>query len=195
MTQWSGVKLTQARQVAMLMDVDEDDLPDPAIDVRAGYAAIRADGRTADALDYIGHALPRLEAVTWAARLLDADSRVRDLPVRDRLALDHALRWLDEPSDANRRATQQAALSASRQSAEHCLALAVYYSGGSIADVGMPPLLPPPEACLRYAVAAAKRAAWRSDAPAVKLERALAAAERIAEHGLDESGLAAPTAA
>ena len=184
MKPWSGVKLTQARQVAELMDVDEDDLPDPEIGAQAGYAAILAEGRAADALDYIGHALPKLEAVTWAAQLLNADSRVRELPIRDRLALDHVLRWLDDPSDANRRATQRAAVAASRQSAEHCLALAVYYSGGSISDAGMPPLLPPPEACLRYAVAAAKRAAWRNDMPEVMLERALASAERIAETGL-----------
>lgn len=184
MTGWSAVKLTQARQVAMLMDVEHDDLPDATLDAQAGYAALKADGAAADALDYIGHALPRLEAVTWAARLLDAESRLRELPVRDRLALDHALRWLDEPSEANRRATQAAGLTASPRSAEHCLALAVYYSGGSIADAGMAPLLPPPEACLRYAVAAVKRAAFRSAAPDTVMRRAFAAAERIAESGL-----------
>ncbi|MGY4398482.1 hypothetical protein ACVWZA_003690 [Sphingomonas sp. UYAg733] len=189
MTAWSAVKLTQARQVAVLMDVEEDDLPDATLDVQAGYAALKGSGDAADALDYIGHALPRLEAVTWAARFLDAESRLREIPVRDRLALDHALRWLDDSSDANRRATHAAALSASVRSAEHCLALAVYYSGGSITDTGMAPLLPPPEACLRYAVAAVKRAAFRSDAPERVLHRAFATAEHIAE-----GGLAAPPA-
>jgi hypothetical protein len=186
MTPWPTIKLTQARQVALLIDedMDEHDLPDAALDIQAGYAAIKLDGETADALDYIGHALPRLEAVAWAAHVLDAESRRRELPVRDRLALDHALRWLDEPSDVNRRATQAAALAASPRSAENRLGLAVYYSGGSIADAGMPPLLAPPEACLRYAVAAVKSAAYRTDAPDSVLERALLLAERTAEGGL-----------
>lgn len=183
MSDWPIVKLTQARQVAMLMDVESEDLPDAAIDVQAGYAAIKAEGSAADAVDYIGHALPRLEAVTWAAHLLDAESRTGPLPVLDRLALDHALRWLDAPSDANRRATQAAALAASPRSAEQRLGLAVFYSGGSIADPGMPPLLPPPEACLRYAVAAVKRAAFRTEIPDAVLARALAAAEHSAAGG------------
>ncbi|WP_260598928.1 DUF6931 family protein [Sphingomonas endolithica] len=186
MNPWPAIKLTQARQVALLLDgdLDESELPDDAIDVQAGYVAIKGNGSAADAVDYIGHALPRLEAVAWAAQVLDRESRVRELPVRDRLALDHALRWLDEPSDANRRATQVAALAANPRSAEHRLGLAVYYSGGSIADPGMPPLLAPPEACLRYAVAAVKSAAFRTDAPATVLGSALALAERAAEGGL-----------
>jgi hypothetical protein len=186
MNPWPAIKLTQARQVALLLDGDLDDseLPDDAVDVQAGYVAIKANGSAADAVDYIGHALPRLEAVAWAAQVLDRESRMRELPVRDRLALDHALRWLDEPSDANRRATQVAALAANPRSAEHRLGLAVYYSGGSIADAGMPPLLAPPEACLRYAVAAVKSAAFRTDAPATVLGSALALAERAAEGGL-----------
>ena len=159
MSDWPAVRLTQARQVAILMDTAEDDLPDADIDVASGYAVLRQAGDRAAALDYIAHALPRLEAVAWAAWILDEQSRERIIPVRDRLALDHALRWLDDPSDANRRATYAAATLASDRSAEHHLGFAIFYSGGSIVDAGMASVLPPPEACLRYAVAAVKRAA------------------------------------
>lgn len=184
MTSWPIVTLTQSRQVAMLMGIDRDDLPDPAPDLHDRYAALRRDGSRAEALDYIGHALPRLEAVSWAARILDDESRIVDLPVRDQLALDHVLRWLDDPIEANRRAAHGAAQDAGRYSAERHLATAVFYAGGSIAPVGARPVLAPPEAALRYAIGAVKVAAYRGADPNALLDRALALAERIASEGL-----------
>ncbi len=185
MTRWPIVKLTQARQVLALMDVDEDELPPAADDLHARYDALRGGDAPADALDYIAHALPRLEAVTWAARCLHDQARDRSLPIRDQLALDHAMRWIDEPSDTHRRATHAAAEAAGHRSPERMLGMAVYYSGGSIAPVNAAPVLAPPEACLRYAAGAVKASAYRSATPGAAMATALVLAEQVAERGVE----------
>lgn len=189
-TLWPAIKLTQARQVAALMGVDEAAQPPPADDLHAAYQAIRRTGTPDEALRYIGHALPRLEAVTWAAHIIACQSRGRPSPARERLALDSALRWIEEPTDSHRRAAYAAAEEAPMTSPESMLGNAVFYAGGSIAPAGMPPVLAPPEACLGYAVGAVRCAAQRSSARAAFIEDAIRIAERIAADGLQ--ALAAP---
>ena len=41
--------------------------------------------------------------------MIDAQSRKQELPTRERLALDTALRWLQDPTDQHRRAAYVAA--------------------------------------------------------------------------------------
>lgn len=184
MTRWPTVKLTQARQVYALMDVEEEDLPPAADDLHACYDALRRGDAPADALDYIAHALPRQEAVAWAARCLHDHARDHTLPIRDQLTLDHTMRWIDEPSDTHRRATHAAAQAAGQRSPERMLGMAVFYSGGSIAPMNAAPVLAPPEACLRYAAGAVKASAYRRGIPGDAMAKALALAEQVAERGV-----------
>lgn len=189
MSDWSAVTLTQARQVAALMGRDEDALPDPALGVAAGYDEARGTSAVA-AIDYLAHALPRLEAISWAAHLLHAESFRQEVPGRDRSALDHALRWLGEPGEASRRATHRAAEAAGRRSAERYLGLAVFFSGGSISEPDLPPIPPPPEASGRWAAGAIKQAGYRTSDPDELFARALKLGEAVAAHGV--AGLARP---
>lgn len=184
MSDWTTIKLTQARQVAALMG-DAAELPADDTPVRAHYQALRdanAGGR--EALAFLGHALPRMEAIAWAARLLDDDSRGRALARPDRQALDHVLRWLGEPDDSHRRAAHEAAEQAGERSPERMLAMAVFLSGGSLSLPDLPPVLPPPEAAVRMATGAVTMAAYRSGAPEAYFDRALLLAEAVAEQGL-----------
>ncbi len=183
MAGWEAVTLTRARQVAALMGQDEDALPPDDLDVEAGYREARARSAVA-AIGYLAHALPRREAIAWAADLLHAESLRRELPGRDRLALDHVLRWLGEASEDRRRATHRAALAAGRRSAERYLAQAVFYSGGSISAPETAAVLPPPEASGRWAAGAVKQAAYRTDAPDELFARALALGEAVATRGM-----------
>lgn len=184
MTQWPVVKLTQARQVLALIDVEGEDLPPADDDLYRHYAMLRDSGSQVEALDYIAHALPRLEAVGWAAHVLYDQARRHPLPAADRLALDHVMRWLEDQSDANRRAAYAAAENAGALSAEAMLATAVFYSGGSIGMPGAPPILPPAEACPSHAAGAVKVAAYRDGSPDATIRAALALAERVAEQGM-----------
>jgi hypothetical protein len=185
MTQWKRIKLTEARQVSELLGHDPDDWPDASALVRDHYLQLRASHRTTQALDYLGHALPRLEALAWAGRVLDDESRRIDLPRASQLALDTALRWIGEPSELHRRAAHAAAQGVRKPVAERFLAMAVFYSGGSIADPGFPQLMPPASACARFAVSAIEQAAYRSKDPAAFLEHALDLGERVAEQGVE----------
>jgi hypothetical protein len=184
MTQWHAIKLTQARQVAALRGFEDAALPSAADDLHATYLDIRKSGDVEEALAYIGHALPKLEAVAWAAHLIDAQSRKQEVPARERLALDTAMRWLQDPTDQHRRAAYAAAEAAPMSSPEAMLATAIFYAGGSIAPVGMSPVLAPPEACLGYAVGAVRALAYRSGAREAVMEQALQLAEEVAERGL-----------
>jgi len=184
MSDWKTVRLTSALQVAELMDAEPETLPGPDLPVRAHYEALRSEGLTLEALEYIGHALPRLEAIWWAAHLLEGEARKRALPPLDRQALDHALRWLGDPDDDKRRATSEAADAAAERSPERLLALGVFLSGGSISLPDLPPVLPGPETACRLAVGAVMRAAYRTDTPERVLEQALALAEKVAEKGI-----------
>lgn len=183
MSDWNLIRMTQARQVAELMEFDPTDLPDEDAGVEPYYRALRQRS-PADALDFIGHALPRLEAVAWAAHVLDQESRRRALSQRDRLALDSALRWTGDPDDANRRRARDAADGAGPRSPERLLGYAVFFSGGSLSEPDLPPVLPPASVCGRLAANAVKIAAYRSEVPEAVFARALDLAEQVAEKGV-----------
>lgn len=182
---WSVVKLTEAHQVEALIGDDPDFRSDPDVAVRAGYDRLRATGRTSAALEYLGHALPRLEAVSWAARIVADAAAAREPAPRARQALDKALRWLDDPTEAHRRAAGLAADAAGKLGAEQCLARAVFYSGGSVAPAGAGLLHPPPHACARFAVSAIEQVAYDSDDTAAFLLTALDLGEAVAERGIE----------
>lgn len=184
MTQWSAIRITQAKQVAELMDVDEAELPDAELAASAHYAALRAADDRRGAIEFVAHALPRFEAIAWAARVLDEQSRTHPLDRRDRQALDHALRWIGDVDDRNRRAAYEAAQVARDFAPEKLLALAVWFSGGSVSEPDLPPVLPGPEMAGRFAGHAVLAAAARSDAPEAVMDRALELADSVAEQGM-----------
>lgn len=183
MGEWKAIRMTQARQVVEMMDGEEQSLAVADVDVRTYYDGLKATAPD-DALDFIAHALPRQEAVAWAAHLLDRESRHRVLSARDRQALDCALRWVGEPDDPNRRAAHDAAQRAGERSPERLLGLAVYLSGGSLSGPDLPPVLPAPEACGRMAASAIKMAGYRSGDADTVIGDALSLAERIAQRGI-----------
>ena len=71
---WTRVKWTEAGQVTAILGwkAAAGD-PSPGQPPRAYFDALRAAGRDADAVEFLSQALPRWEAVAWAAR------SVRDL--------------------------------------------------------------------------------------------------------------------
>ncbi|QCB43226.1 hypothetical protein E5673_14170 [Sphingomonas sp. PAMC26645] len=181
---WGAVRLTEARQVAELMGVDPDDRPPADVGVQAHYDALRSSNLRSASLQYLGHALPRLEAIAWAARIVADTAATSPPPPRARHALDVALRWLEEPSEAHRRAAGEAAEAISQPVAERLLASAVFFSGGSIVAPNASPVVPPDHVAARYAVGAIDEATRRTNDPVAALETAMALGERIAERGM-----------
>lgn len=181
---WTSVRLTEARQVAALMGHDRDDWPHEGVGVTAHFAALRAAGRRSGAIDYLAHALPRLEMIAWTARVIEDAAHHVELAPAARHALDVSLRWVGQPSEEHRRAAQRAAEAVNRQSPERFLGLAIFYSGGSIATPGLLAVAPPDHAAARYAAIAIGQAAYRSGNPDQLFDRALDLGETVARRGM-----------
>jgi hypothetical protein len=102
-----------------------------------------AEGHPADAARFLAHALTKREAVWWAG-LCVGQALGPKPPAPALAALEAAKAWVVEPSDANRRAALPAAEAAGAGTAAGCLAMAAYFTGGSLAPADLP-VVPPPE--------------------------------------------------
>jgi hypothetical protein len=184
MTSWIRVKWTEAGQVARLLEWKDELGVDATVAPEVYFSRLRAAGRRSDAAFFVGQALPRHETVGWAGRC------VRDLgeglPLGDleREALKATLLWTQDPSEARRRTAWTAAQAAPDRSAERLAALAVFFSGGSLAPDDCPPVPTDPKASGRFAAGAVLAAAHRTDDWPRALDFALDLAEAIAEKGL-----------
>jgi hypothetical protein len=180
---WDQVKWTKARQVADLMKLDASFLEDPKSDPETGYRKLR-EKDLAVAVRYLGFALPRLEAVSWAAHLLDGWSRSKPPCEAQRQALDSVCRWLEEPTDEYRRAAHEAGERARADSPERMLADAVFMSGGSISQPDLPAVQPPQHACGGFAAVAVLAGAYGTPSPADALAAACDVGEKVAALGV-----------
>lgn len=179
---WARVKWSTARQVTEILgwEAQADDVSPASF-----YAALRAAGRGVEAVEFMSQALPRWEAVAWAVQGLrtfgpgDGDGSAA--------ALAAAAHWVDDPSEAARRAALAAAEVAPPAAPERLAALAAYFSGGSIAPEDCEPLAAPREAAGQCASAALLVAALGSEGADAALSRILDLGERLAT-GLSEGG-------
>jgi hypothetical protein len=185
MNAWSRVKWTEAQQVVDLMDLGEPLALPAGADPRSGFEQLREAGDLTGAVSFLGHALPRLEAIAWAAHLLDDFARQDGLPLLDRQTLDHVQRWLGDPSDDHRRSAHAASEAATADGAERLLGLAVFFSGGSMAPPELQPVLPLPELSGRMAANAIIVAAHRVESSDDRLLKALELGEVVADKGLE----------
>lgn len=189
MAGWARVKWSRADQA-----VDADFLAEAAAvggpaassAPQAYFAALREAGEAELAARFLGQALPRLEAVAWAART------VRDLaapgPGDEAEALKAALLWVQDPSEARRRAAAAAAERCDPAAAARMAALAAFYAGGSVAPPDCDPLPAPRDAAGRFAAGAVMLACAGQADMDTALAACLAAGERLAAAGL-EAGL------
>src|SRR5579863_5491894 len=146
MADWKRVKWTEARQVAELLDWSEDLGSDAGVPPQAYFARLREAGRLQEAALFLGQALPRYEAVVWAAgavRELCPPERIETAPLKA------ALQWVKDPTEKHRREAYEAAGGAPATSAARMVALAVFFSGGSMSPDGQPPVPAPREAAGR----------------------------------------------
>ncbi len=176
---WTRVKWTEAGQITAILGwkaAPED--PPAANPPRAYFDALRASGRDADAVEFLSQALPRWEAVAWAARM------VRDLGApadeADARALKAALLWVQDPTEDRRRAAQTAAEDAEPDSPARLAALAAFYSGGSMSPPEAEILPAPRDAAGRFAAGAILTAAARTADMDAALAASLGAGSAIA---------------
>ncbi|MGH7024963.1 MAG: DUF6931 family protein [Caulobacteraceae bacterium] len=185
MARWKRVKWTEARQIAELLDW-EGDLGGRARDAPEDYfASLRQAGRLSEAVMFLSQALPRYETVAWAVRAVRDLAPGPETPGPDGEALKATLLWVQDPSDARRRAAFEAAGRTKRNSPEKLAALAAFFSGGSVTPEDCPPTPPPNNVAGRFAAGAVLLAAIRTGDGQAGMSRALDFGAQIAERGLE----------
>ena len=114
--------------------------------------ALLASATPEDAISFCAYVLPRRQAVWWGCQCVRKIES--PLPTEDEQLIARAEAWVENPDEEVRRAVQNEAARAERQSTALWLALAAAWSGGSLAGPEDPPLPPAP-----YLTARAVRAA------------------------------------
>lgn len=130
---------------------------------RAWLAKLDAAGLHEDATRLLAAGLGKPDCVRWAlgaARELAAKKATAE----ERAALEAAARWVEDPSDGNRRAAGAAAEAAKLTTSAGCTALAAFLSGGSLAPVGLV-AVPPADHLTALTAAAAIQLAAQLDGP------------------------------
>ena len=183
MSQWSRVKWSQARQIAQQLKWEDPDACGDA-EPKAYFDVLVADGRLNEATAFLGLALPRLEAVAWAARSVRDLGQHLDRSTPEAAALKASLLWLQDPSDERRWAAWEAAEAADPNSPEALTARAVFFSGGSMAPPGVAPTPAPKDVTGIFAAVAVQAASARRADKAAALKICLQAGDELASSGV-----------
>jgi hypothetical protein len=185
MTDWTRVKWSEARQILSILDWPEaDGVADPVARPKIYFDALRSSGRLPEAVSYLGQALPRLEAVAWAARAVQDLRNGASPRAPEAAALKAALLWVQDPSENRRRAAFEAAERCEARSAERMAALAAFFSGGSVAPPDCPPVPAARDTAGRLASGAVLIAATAAPDMNAALQLCLDAGEALAANGV-----------
>jgi hypothetical protein len=112
----------------------------------AGYLeTLRDHSLFHDAVSFRAHELPTNLAIEWGAACI-RELRAPDQRQDGQDSLDSVERWVRTPNDATRWAAKECADKAGISSPADCLAMAVFFSGGSMTPPGTPDTPPPPYA-------------------------------------------------
>lgn len=96
-----------------------------------------------DAIKFLAHGLPIQLTIKWGCACVDELSSPGNKKSGEK-CLDAAKTWVASPSDDNRRKAKAASDEVKEPAAEYLIALAVFYSGGSITPLGAQETPPPP---------------------------------------------------
>lgn len=120
----------------------------------ASFAELLTQSRQfADALRVVAFTLPKPRAVQWGSQMVRSVTEATLSPA-DESALQAAEHWSKEPTEAHRRRAQAAADGTKMQTAAGWIAMAAFWSGGSLAPAELPPV-PPGEALTCQAITGA----------------------------------------
>lgn len=153
-------------------------------DVADALIRLEAAGFAAEAVRLLAHALPKREAVWWAC-MCAANTMPSDLPEPDRLARETAELWVRQQKDEQRRQAMTHAEAAGFGSPEAWAGVAAFWSGDSMAPVGLPAVAPPPHGTGLAVSGAVALSAVRGEVKrqAERLKRFLESGRNIAAGG------------
>jgi hypothetical protein len=113
----------------------------PGLSPRQFLTLLLEKGHHVEAASFLAHALPKREAVWWGC--LCVRQILGDKPRPEEVeAVDAAEKWAADPGDDNRRAAHACAEKAGFDTPAGCVAVAAFFSGGSLAPPDLP-VVPP----------------------------------------------------
>lgn len=154
------VQAASAAEICRRFEPEEGTLALLAPETRPGelLGGLMETGQWADAIRFMAYALPKREAAWWAC--LAARSALGEPPKpSDLAALELAEKWVYQPNEEQRRATMPAAEATGYGTPAGWAAMAVFWSGGSIAPPDNPPVAPAPDLTAKAVVGAVLLAA------------------------------------
>ncbi len=106
-----------------------------------------------DAIRFLAYALPKREAVGWGCLCVRHSLETEDA---SKISETHVAveKWVYNPDEENRRAAQAAADKEGSESPSALLAMAAFFSGGSIVPANLEPVAPPDYATPRLVAGA-----------------------------------------
>jgi hypothetical protein len=107
------------------------------------YERLRDHDYLPEARRVLTHALPKRRALWWACICAAHAQPVKPAPLGDAV-IAAVTRFVLDPSDERRRATLPLGKAAGFQTLPGNLAMAAFFSGGSVSDPGLPPVAPRP---------------------------------------------------
>jgi hypothetical protein len=125
------------------------DMDDPrmaaAVQKPAAFVILLArEGDPADAVEFLARWLPPRQRIWWGCLVLWYLYR-HEPPAAVEATLAALVRWVEEPTDENRRAVRAAGDVLGSAHPAGALALAAFWSGGSMSAPHLPEVLPPPD--------------------------------------------------
>ena len=189
MAEWSRVKWSQAQQVLTVLGHEGEPGDDVGAPPQVYFDTLVAAGRLHEAVQFLAQALPRHEAVAWAARSVNSlksqgGGSVSTQAAENAEALKAALLWVQDPSEPRRRKAFAAAELCTDNSGERLAAMAAFFSGGSIAPVDCQPVVAPRDAAGRFAAGAILVAAGGGAPASIALRACLQEGAVLAANGL-----------
>ncbi len=108
----------------------------------AFFAALTDEGLFRDAVPFMANWLPKEQAIWWGALCAWELSREQTTPGIDE-AFETVVKWLKDPTEQNRRAAEAAGKDLGMAVPAGAVAMAVFFSGGSMSRPGLPEATPP----------------------------------------------------
>jgi hypothetical protein len=183
LTKLAGVQLAMVLERAALPPETQAPLQG-CVEIGDAIDRLEGAGFASEATRTLAHALPRREGVWWAC-MCAASNPPPDLADSDRLARETAELWVRQQKDEQRRAAMAHAEAGGFRTPEAWSGIAAFWSGDSIAPLGLPVVPPPPHLTGTAVSAAVTLASVRGEPmqQVARLKRFLESGRNIAAGG------------
>lgn len=128
------IRETRASEITSRYEIDKEAIGvlTPELSPVDYLLSLLKNGHNQEATNFLAHALPKREAIWWACMSTREALAANAEDPNYKVALESAEKWVNEPTEENRRAAEKAAIKTGHQHAASWTAQAVFWCTGSI---------------------------------------------------------------